>query len=222
LEETSVIRILIAARSPIVQAGLEAMITREPTLQIVGRITALAALESSLGSGHPDAIVLEAALLTDTHLKTLAETLAVLQQEVAIALLVAPNESYSATTLLPLGVKAILPIDVTADELILTVEAISVGLIVLHPDVSDALLQELPSSSGSELPPNLVDTPLTPRELELLQLLATGLGNKAIARQMNISEHTAKFHISSIFCKLNASSRTEAVMLGMRLGLIFF
>ena len=212
------IRILIAARSPIVQAGLEAMITREPTLQIVGRITALAALESSLGSGHPDAIVLEAALLTDTHLKTLA----VLQQEVAIALLVAPNESYSATTLLPLGVKAILPIDVTADELILTVEAISVGLIVLHPDVSDALLQELPSSSGSELPPNLVDTPLTPRELELLQLLATGLGNKAIARQMNISEHTAKFHISSIFCKLNASSRTEAVMLGMRLGLIFF
>jgi DNA-binding NarL/FixJ family response regulator len=63
-----VIRILIAARSSIVQAGLEAMITREPTLQIVGRITALAALESSLGSGHPDAIVLEAALLTDTHL----------------------------------------------------------------------------------------------------------------------------------------------------------
>jgi len=150
-----VIRILIAARSSIVQAGLEAMITREPTLQIVGRITALAALESSLCSGHPDAIVLEAALLTDTHL----ETLAVLQQEVAIALLVAPTESYSATTLLPLGVKAILPLDVTADELILTVEAISAGLIVLHLDVSDALLHELPSSSGSELPEDLVDTP---------------------------------------------------------------
>jgi DNA-binding NarL/FixJ family response regulator len=157
-EETSVIRILIAARSSIVQAGLEAMITREPTLQIVGRITALAALESSLGSGHPDAIVLEAALLSDTHL----ETLAVLQQEVAIALLVAPTESYSATTLLPLGVKAILPIDVTADELILTVEAISVGLIVLHPDVSDALLHELPSSSGSELPPILLILPSLP------------------------------------------------------------
>ena len=177
------IRVLIAARSPIVQAGLEATIAREPTLQVVGRIAALAALESSLSSGHPDAIVLEAALLTDTHL----ETLAVLQEEVAIALLVAPTESYSATTLLPLGVKAILPIDVTADELILTVEAISVGLVVLHPDISDALLHELPSSSGSELPDDIVDTPLTPRELELLQLLATGLGNKAIARQMNIS-----------------------------------
>lgn len=211
------IRVLIAARSPIVQAGLEATIAREPTLQVVGRIAALAALESSLSSGRPDAIVLEAALLTDTHL----ETLAVLQEEVAIALLVAPTESYSATTLLPLGVKAILPIDVTADELILTVEAISVGLVVLHPDISDALLHELPPSSGSELPDDIVNTPLTPRELELLQLLATGLGNKAIARQMNISEHTVKFHISSIFCKLNASSRTEAVMLGMRLGLIF-
>jgi len=198
-EETSVIRILIAARSSIVQAGLEAMITREPTLQIVGRSTALAALESSLGSGHPDAIVLEAALLTDTHL----ETLAVLQQEVAIALLVAPTESYSATTLLPLGVKAILPIDVTADELILTVEAISVGLIVLHPDVSDALLHELPSSSGSELPPDLVDTPLTPRELELLQLLATGLGNKS---DRPTDEHLARTPSSSTLAQFFVSS----------------
>lgn len=185
------IRVLIAARSSIVQAGLEAMITREPTLQVVGRIADLAALESSFRSDHPDAIVLEAALLTDTYL----ETIAVLSEEVAIALLVAPTDSYSATTLLPLGVKAILPINVTAEELILTVEAIAAGLVVLHPDVSDALLQELPESSGSELPPNLVDTPLTPREIELLQLLATGLGNKAIARQMNISEHTVKFHI---------------------------
>jgi len=205
-EETSVIRVLIAARSPIVQAGLEAMIAREPTLQVVGRIAALAALESSLSSGHPDAIVLEAALLTDTHL----ETLAVLQEEVAIALLVAPTESYSATTLLPLGVKAILPIDVTADELILTVEAISVGLVVLHPDISDALLHELPSSSGSELPDDIVDTPLTPRELELLQLLATGLGNKAIARQMNISEHTVKFHISSIVSSTLPAARKRS------------
>lgn len=211
------IRVLIAARSSIMQAGLEATIAREPRLQVVGRIADLAALESSFGSGHPDAIVLEAALLNDTHL----ETIAVLSEEAAIALLVAPTDSYSATTLLPLGVKAIVPIDVTAEELILTVEAIAAGLVVLHPDISDALLQEIPESSPSELPSDVVDTPLTPREIELLQLLATGLGNKAIARQMNISEHTVKFHISSIFSKLNASSRTEAVMLGMRLGLIF-
>ena len=211
------IRVLIAARSSIVQAGLEATIAREPRLQVVGRIADLAVLESSFRSKHPDAIVLEAALLTDTHL----ETIAVLQEEVAIALLVGATDSYSATTLLALGVKAIVPIDVTAEELILTLEAIAAGLVVLHPYISDALLQELPESSGSELPPDLVDTPLTPREIELLQLLATGLGNKAIARQMSISEHTVKFHISSIFSKLNASSRTEAVMLGMRLGLIF-
>nr|WP_242043558.1 response regulator transcription factor [Leptolyngbya sp. FACHB-671] len=104
--------------------------------------------------------------------------------------------------------------------MILTVEAIAAGLVVLHPDVSDVLLQELPESNEPVHSEDL-DAPLTPREVEVLQLLATGLGNKAIARQLNISEHTVKFHISSIFSKLNASSRTEAVTLGMRQGLIF-
>jgi DNA-binding NarL/FixJ family response regulator len=56
--------------------------------------------------------------------------------------------------------------------------------------------------------------------VEVLQMLAEGLGNKAIARRLSISEHTVKFHIGSIFSKLNASSRTEAVILGARQGLI--
>nr|WP_228035594.1 response regulator transcription factor [Oculatella sp. LEGE 06141] len=61
---------------------------------------------------------------------------------------------------------------------------------------------------------------LTPREIEVLGMLAEGLGNKAIAKRLSISEHTVKFHISSIFTKFGVSSRTEAVMLGARQGLI--
>jgi DNA-binding NarL/FixJ family response regulator len=61
---------------------------------------------------------------------------------------------------------------------------------------------------------------LTPREIEVLTMLAEGLGNKAIARQLDISDNTVKFHLSSIFGKLGATSRTEAVMLGMRHGFI--
>jgi DNA-binding CsgD family transcriptional regulator len=61
---------------------------------------------------------------------------------------------------------------------------------------------------------------LTPREIEVLGMLAEGLGNKSVARRLSISEHTVKFHVSSIFTKLNAKSRTEAVTLGARLGLI--
>ncbi|MBD2070092.1 response regulator transcription factor [Leptolyngbya sp. FACHB-671] len=209
------IRVLIVTRSLIMQAGLEAMLVREPTIQVVGRTVDLTTLEQFFRSQQTDVVVLEFALLTDTNLEMLTS-----QEEVAIALLVTPTEAYSATALLKSGVRAILPLDITTDEMILTVEAIAAGLVVLHPDVSDVLLQELPESNEPVHSEDL-DAPLTPREVEVLQLLATGLGNKAIARQLNISEHTVKFHISSIFSKLNASSRTEAVTLGMRQGLIF-
>jgi len=64
------------------------------------------------------------------------------------------------------------------------------------------------------------DTALTPRELEVLRLMAMGLGNKTIARELGISTHTAKFHVASLFAKLGARSRTEAVSLGLRQGLV--
>lgn len=211
------IRVLIVARSLIMQTGLEVMMSHEPTIQVIGRTGDLMVLEQSFQPHLPDVVLLEFALLTDANL----EVITALQDEVAIALLVTPTESYSAAKLLQAGVRAILPIDVTTSEMILTVEAIAAGLVVLHPDVSDVLLQELPESNEPEVPSNNQDVPLTPREIEVLQLLATGLGNKAIARQLNISEHTVKFHISSIFSKLGASSRTEAVTLAMRQGLIF-
>ncbi|MBD2156155.1 LuxR C-terminal-related transcriptional regulator [Leptolyngbya sp. FACHB-16] len=208
------IRVLIVARSLIMQAGLEALMTREPTIQVVGRTAELSTLEQSLRTQQPDVVLLEFALLMDTDL----ELLTTVHDEAAIALLVTPNESYSAATLLQSGIRAIIPMDVTTDEMIVTVEAIATGLVVLHPEVAEALLKGLAEPDEPEV---ASDAPLTPREIEVLQLLATGLGNKAIARQLNISEHTVKFHISSIFSKLNATSRTEAVTLGMRQGLIF-
>jgi len=62
--------------------------------------------------------------------------------------------------------------------------------------------------------------PLTARETEVLQMIAQGLANKQVALLLNISEHTVKFHLSSLYAKLNVSSRTEAVRAGLSLGLI--
>ena len=62
---------------------------------------------------------------------------------------------------------------------------------------------------------------LTPREIEVLRLLAEGASNKMIAHQLGISDHTAKFHVGSILSKMNAGTRTEAVTLGMRRGLVY-
>jgi DNA-binding NarL/FixJ family response regulator len=87
----------------------------------------------------------------------------------------------------------------------------------VHPAFLDGVIAIPPAARPSdELPP----PPLTGRELEVLTLLAHGLGNKEIAVRLGISDHTVKFHIGSIFNKLDASSRTEAVTVGIRAGLI--
>jgi len=103
----------------------------------------------------------------------------------------------------------ILPTDVSAEELTAAVHALSQGLIV----GTATLLFE------SESEP-LARGPLTDRELEVLGLLSKGLANKQIAVALGISEHTVKFHVSSIYTKLNVTNRTEAVRAGLRGGWI--
>ncbi len=103
----------------------------------------------------------------------------------------------------------ILPTEASAEELIAAIHALSQGLIVGAP----ALL----FSSENEVTPQ---DPLTDREVEVLGLLAKGLANKQIAASLGISEHTVKFHVSSIYTKLNVTNRAEAVREGLRGGWI--
>ena len=80
------------------------------------------------------------------------------------------------------------------------------------------MLSRIRPGRQSELDPS--GQILTPREIEVLRMIAEGLGNKEIASRLRISDHTVKFHISSIFAKLGVSSRTEAVIVGIRQGLV--
>jgi two-component system, NarL family, nitrate/nitrite response regulator NarL len=109
------------------------------------------------------------------------------------------------------GVRGMLPRDAPAAQIIAAIYAASAGLVVLQADDTMAILPT-PAEQPAE--------PLTPRELEALDMLAEGLSNKLIAHKLGISEHTAKFHVNSILAKLNAGTRTEAVMRGVRLGLV--
>src|ERR1035438_5187782 len=111
------------------------------------------------------------------------------------------------------GIRAVLPGDLGPREILAAVEAAAAGLVVLHPQDIPALVTERP------LPTAQTQT-LTPREVQVLAMLAEGHGNKTIAWKLGISEHTAKFHVASILGKLNAGTRTEAVTLGIRRGLI--
>ena len=114
------------------------------------------------------------------------------------------------TILASTQVWGILSTDTSATELCAAVRALSQGLIV----GARGLL--FPSMDGN----NTARGPLTNRETEVLGYLAKGLANKQIALELGISEHTVKFHVSSIYLKLNAVNRTQAVREGLRNGWI--
>jgi DNA-binding CsgD family transcriptional regulator len=110
--------------------------------------------------------------------------------------------------------------DATPEEIGAALSAVSGGLITLDRHLAALLLQPLPVIAPTPERLTGPEEPLTARELEVLQLLAEGLPNKIIATRLHITEHTAKFHVSSILMKLGAASRTEAVTTAARRGLL--
>jgi DNA-binding NarL/FixJ family response regulator len=116
------------------------------------------------------------------------------------------------------GVRAILSRNSTTEEILAAIQSAAAGLVVLQPDSLNSLLPIRPPAPRSLHASS--DQGLTQREMEVLGRMAEGPANKSIASRLGISQHTVKFHIRSILTKLHASSRTEAVTLGIRQGLI--
>lgn len=116
----------------------------------------------------------------------------------------------------PRNVRAILPVSASPAEIAAAIEAAANDLTTLTQDQVTRWLQV----AHRELDSEVVVEELTPRELQVLRMIADGYGNKEIAVELAISEHTVKFHVAQILGKLNAGSRTEAVSIGIRRGLI--
>jgi DNA-binding NarL/FixJ family response regulator len=110
------------------------------------------------------------------------------------------------------GARGVLSRGAPADALAAALQAAVLGLLVLDPVLAAAFVRPPEPPGASE--------PLTPREQEVLALLAQGLANKAIAVRLGISEHTAKFHVNAILGKLGVDSRAEAIVRAARLGLV--
>lgn len=191
------IRVFIIAQSIVTQAGLTALLT--PDLEIVGSAVRPASIPAAVLTAEPTVILLEQEAIVELS-------------EVEIPILLLVEDGSTIADYLQAGVRSVLPNDVSAEELVEAIKATAAGLTVLHPDFVGGLFAPIVRS--------LEPVPLSPREIEVLGMLAEGLGNKAIAQQLNLSEHTVKFHISSIFSKLQVSSRTEAVIMGAKQGWI--
>jgi len=194
------LRVCVLAPTPTPRAGLSALLAQaDPALEL---------LEDAEG-GRDDADVLVIAE---------PEDVAALIGEGGQGVVVLSDDEAIAETLrsLPLRGWAVLPTYATAPELRAAVLAAAHGMVAL-PSAMAALLIAAPSTSRPIEAPR---KPLTPRELEVLELVSQGLHSKLIAHALGVSESTVKYHLSSIYAKLGVASRTEAVSRAARLGLI--
>ncbi|HEX3745717.1 MAG TPA: response regulator transcription factor [Bryobacteraceae bacterium] len=198
------IKLAIAAESAVVRAGLEALVASHSGIDLAGAYPDLAAVETL----RPD-VVLAALSLDD--LAPPADGFAP-----AIVLLTSERHPAWSQEAMRMGVRALLSRDASAAEILAAVEAAASGMAVVDPRDLETLL----GANVSAAPAAAEVHTLTARELEVLRMMAEGAANKAIAWKLGISDHTVKFHVASILAKLNAGSRTEAVTIGVRKGLI--
>ncbi len=199
------IRVAVVSGYPAVHAGISVLLRSGPGIEVV-----------TLDSGDPPGIIeLDAIVVDHEGLETAVELgrdLATLPPFVVLG--AEPETDWPD---LGDGPVAFLAGDAGASELIAAVQAVVNGLIVIDPRVADIAGLRW---SGRQVPLDPADDLLTPRELEVLRLVANGLPNKTIAHELGISEHTVKFHVGSILTKFGAASRTEAVTIATRRGLL--
>ena len=199
------IRVTIVSPNSALRIGLRELLSRQPDIKVVGETVDL----ESVNEMETEVVVLAS-----------VSSARILESKSTFAILFLTDEVESLRSILNSNARAwgVLSTDASEDELVAAVHALGEGLWVGAPGLVKSLirLNGRRESASDESPIE----PLTAREMEVIQLMAQGLANKQIALSLSISEHTVKFHLSSLYAKLGISSRTEAVKRGIELGLI--
>lgn len=211
-------RTLVIAVSARRRAALEKLLQSTTSIAVIGALPGVSGARGYLEHWQPDVVLIDVeAAIEPAELDLVLEQCARAEDTIGVILLVDDLEHTSIVRLLRSGAGAILRRSSSQEQIAAAVQGLSEELVVLSPEVLHEVLLE-GDVATLDLEP-LVEA-LTPRELEVLRMTASGLGNREIAERLGISEHTIKFHISSILGKLGAASRTEAVAQGIKRGLV--
>lgn len=201
------IRVVVAATSAVRRAGLESIIRTQPDFQLAASTGAIARLASYAGHSEADVVLADSDSIPDLT-----------ELPAAIVMLREIADARTIARLLKAGVRSILPRESDAEDIVSAIYAAYSGHVLLSAEAAEKLAAVYGDHEPE--PGDTLIEEITSREAEVLRMLAEGLVNKDIASRLGISDHTVKFHISSILEKLGASTRTEAVTLGIRRGLI--
>ncbi|MBK9052897.1 MAG: response regulator transcription factor [Chloroflexi bacterium] len=197
-------RLLILADDPLARAGLAMLLGGQTNYILVNQWHSQSDWQTELEETPLDVVVWDLGWDPPEPLLDMREA------GVPVVALMT-NEGFAAAAW-SVGAKVLLRRDSEVEKLKLGIDAAAAGLILIDPTLAMPLL---PHANGDD---SLLTENLTSREKQVLQLLAEGLPNKNIARQLGISEHTIKFHVNAIMNKLGAQSRTEAVVRATRAG----
>jgi DNA-binding NarL/FixJ family response regulator len=197
----------IMAPSPARLDWLTKCVSGEPQIRVAGTATSFGFLRSLISERPADVFLIE---LSDEMQSATSRDWLIEFLDLAPVVLLSPDPNPVIFNRMRRdGSGGLLQLSASPEQIVQAIRSVAAGLMVF-----DSALAPQPSEDEASV------EELTPREAEVLQLIAEGLGNREIALRLNISEHTIKFHIRSILGKLGAASRTDAVARGLRGGLI--
>ena len=207
-------RLLIIAADPLVRSALGGMVTQTETLTVVGQASPTDDPAETLNVYRPDVILADAGWAF-----SIADLVQMIEEWSLPILLLMPEADEPVGALLSAGFGGILPRTVDADRLEAAVQAVVQNLTVVDPAFLEGLESSTSNASANYAAIAEIE-PLTPREFDVLELLADGLTNREIAVKLGISHHTVKFHLTALMDKLDVHSRTEAVTKASRAGIL--
>ncbi len=213
------IRVVIADDHNLVRQGIRALLEKEDYIQVIGEAATGHEAISLVESLKPDVVVMDIVMPRMDGAQATERILA-LDTPTAVIILSMHSDTILAQQLLRQGIKGYLLKDSIAEELPLAIRFASQGRVYLSPAISDSVLTNLMMPQPEEIPESLGDL-LTPREREVLQLIAEGYTNSAIAEALTISVKTVEKHRANLMAKLDVHDLPTLIRVAIKQGLIF-
>ena len=213
------IRVIIAEDHAVVREGTRQLLEQEPDIEIVGEAANGAEAVALVAGTSPDVAIVDISMPVMSGIEA-TERIKAVKPSTAVLILTAYDDDQYVFALLAAGAAGYLLKDVPSAEVVRAVRSVHGGEPVLHPAIARKVLARFASEGHREEPSRDDRALLTEREREILRLAACGMSNARIADDLSVSARTVQAHLTHIFDKLAVGSRTEAVIAGLRRGVL--